>query len=72
MAGTGLQRVLIQIFDVRGRLVATPVSRVVDPGYYEFRWDGRGKDGRDVSSGVYFYRALIGPDRYTRKMALLR
>jgi len=72
VAGAGPQPVLIQIFDVRGRLVATPVSRALDPGYYEFRWDGRGKDGREVSSGVYFYRALIGPDRYVRKMALLR
>jgi len=72
VAGTGSQPVLIQIFDVRGRLVATPVSRALDPGYYTFRWDGRGRDGREVSSGVYFYRARIGPDQYTRKMALLR
>ncbi|HYQ90130.1 MAG TPA: C25 family cysteine peptidase, partial [Candidatus Binatia bacterium] len=54
VAGRGLRRVLIQIFDVRGRLVATPVSRTRDPGYYEFRWDGRDRDGREVSSGVYF------------------
>src|SRR6267378_1355425 len=57
---------------LHGRLVATPVSRPIDPGYHEFRWDGRGRDGREVSSGVYFYRAAIGPATFTRRMALLR
>jgi len=43
VAGRGPTPVKIQIFDVRGRLIATPVSRVLDPGYYELRWDGRGR-----------------------------
>jgi len=72
VAGTGPQRVLIQIFDVQGRLIATPVSRTRDPGYYDVVWDGRGKDGREVSSGVYFYRAAIGSVTFQRKLALLR
>jgi hypothetical protein len=72
VAGSGPQPVLIRIFDVHGRLLATPVSRTLDPGYYEFRWDGRGRGGGEVSSGVYFYRASIGPATFTRKMALLR
>ncbi|HZE19989.1 MAG TPA: FG-GAP-like repeat-containing protein, partial [Candidatus Angelobacter sp.] len=72
VAGRGPTPVKIQIFDVRGRLIATPVSRVLDPGYYELRWDGRGRDGRGVASGVYFYRASIGPATFQRKMVLLR
>ncbi len=72
VSGTGPLRVLIRIFDVRGRLVATPVSRTVDPGYHEARWDGRDRDGNEVASGVYFYRAAIGPATFSRKMALLR
>jgi hypothetical protein len=72
VAGPGPQQVRIQIFDVRGRLVATPVSRVLDPGYYEFRWDGRARDGAEVSSGIYFTKAVIGSATFRRKMALLR
>ncbi|TMQ53299.1 MAG: hypothetical protein E6K74_09755 [Candidatus Eisenbacteria bacterium] len=72
VAGPGPQRVAIQIFDVQGRLVATPVSRPFDPGYHEFRWDGRDDHGRPLSSGVYFYRAAIGTTTFQRKMALLR
>ena len=72
VAGEGPQPVRIWIFDVRGRLVATPVSRAYDPGYYVFRWDGRDRAGREVSSGVYYYRAAIGPATFARKMVLLR
>jgi hypothetical protein len=72
VAGPGPQPVRIQIFDVRGRLVATPVSRVLDPGYYEFRWDGRARDGAEVASGLYFTKAVIGSATFRRKMALLR
>jgi len=72
VGGPERQFVRIQIFDVHGRLVATPVSRAFDPGYYDVRWDGRGSDGREVSSGVYFYRGTIGPATFTHKMALLR
>src|SRR6185295_9002858 len=72
VARPGPEPVRIQIFDVRGRLVATPVSRILDPGYYELRWDGRARDGGNVASGVYFYRATIGPAVFQRKMALLR
>ena len=72
VAGTGPQPVRIWIFDVRGRLVATPVSRPFDPGYYELRWDGRDRAGREVASGVYYYRAAIGPATFARKMVLLR
>jgi flagellar hook capping protein FlgD len=72
VAGSGPQRTRIDIFDAQGRLVATPVSRMLDPGYYELRWDGRDREGNPVGSGVYFYRATIGPATFTRKMALLR
>lgn len=72
VAGNGPQPTRIDIFDASGRLLATPVSRALDPGYYEVRWDGRDARGGNVSSGVYFYRATIGHATFTRKMALLR
>ena len=70
--GPGPKSVRITVFDVSGRRVATLVSRTLDPGYYEVRWNGRSDWGSDVSSGVYFYRAAIGRQIITRKMALLR
>jgi hypothetical protein len=65
-------RVRIDIFTVDGRRVRTLVSRRVDPGYHEARWDGRGDRGEPLASGIYLCRAEIAAARLTRKMALLR
>jgi peptidase C25-like protein/VCBS repeat protein/flagellar hook capping protein FlgD/fibronectin type III domain protein len=64
--------VRLRVYDVSGRLVATLLSRRLDPGYHEVRWNGRGDRGEALASGVYFYRAEIGRERLTRKMALLK
>jgi hypothetical protein len=48
--------VVVQVFDVRGRLVTTLADRDLGPGSYDFRWDGRNSDGNRVSSGIYFRR----------------
>ncbi len=46
------------------------------PGYYSVLWDGRDNAGKDVSSGVYFYRLEVIGDGLkvtkSRKMILLR
>lgn len=70
--GTAPSPVRLQVFTVDGRLVRTLVSRRLDPGYHEARWNGRGDRGEDLASGVYICRAEIGSATLTRKMALLR
>jgi len=64
--------VRLRVYAVDGRLVRTLVSRQLDPGYHEARWNGRGDRGEGVASGVYICRAEIGSATLTRKMALLR
>ena len=64
--------VRLRVFDVAGRLVATLVSRRLDPGYHEVRWDGRSDRGGTLASGVYLLRAEIGPATLSRKLALIR
>ena len=46
--------VLLQVFDVRGRLVATLRDEVLGEGVHAVTWDGRGQHGQAVSPGVYF------------------
>ena len=70
--GSKPERVTLRIFTASGRLVRTLVSRPVEPGYHEARWDGKDDHGRDSASAVYLYRAEIGHSSFTRKMALLR
>jgi endonuclease/exonuclease/phosphatase family metal-dependent hydrolase len=64
--------VRIDIFDVHGRLVRTLVEGDRDAGRYEEAWDGRDDSGRELGSGVYYYRLLTNDRRETRSMTLLR
>lgn len=48
--------VRLQIFDASGRLVRTLLDGPAGSGAGFARWDGRTEGGRDVPSGMYFYR----------------
>jgi len=62
----------LKIYDVSGRLIRTLVDRRLVADHYEVTWDGTNNSGRQVSSGVYFYRLVVGKHNKTRKMVLLR
>jgi len=64
--------VRLQVFNIRGQIVVTLVDRVIAPGQYTVNWDGRGRGGEQLSSGVYFYRLRAGDFSFTRKMVLLK
>jgi hypothetical protein len=62
----------LQVYDVRGRPVATLLRETRGPGSFPVQWDGRAADGRDLPSGVYF-AVLTTPAGVSRqKLALLR
>jgi hypothetical protein len=64
--------VTVQIFDYRGRLVRTLLEeRDQAAGAKELVWDSRDEGGKRVSSGVYFYRILVGTAAASRKMVVL-
>ncbi len=54
--------VSLQVFDLRGQLVATIVDENLSAGQYEgtYRWDGRDHAGFPVNSGTYLYRLQTG------------
>jgi len=68
----GMQKAVLEIFDVGGRLVATLVNGQLSPGNYLIRWDGRTRSGGYAATGVYFYRLQAGGMTQTKKMVLLR
>ena len=65
-------RVLVDIYDMRGRLVQHLVDDDFEPGLHEVDWLGRDDNGRSVSAGVYFSRMRAEGFVQTRKMTLVR
>jgi subtilisin family serine protease len=65
-------RVKLTVYDIRGRTVAVLADRVQDGGNYTVNWDGTDKAGRQVASGIYFYRLRAGSFTATRKMVMLK
>ncbi len=64
---TNREFVLVKVFDVLGREVATLVNEELHPGTYQTEWNAEGK-----ASGVYIYRLTAGEFTETRRMVLIR
>jgi hypothetical protein len=69
--------VTLEVFNMLGQRVRTLLNTVQSAGYHVAAWDGRGDQGRQAGSGVYFIRMNAkGPDSRVfsdvRKMLLLK
>jgi hypothetical protein len=65
--------VSLEIFDVAGHRVAAPIDgERLPPGYHVHWWDGGGRGGAALASGVYFYRLSAAGTRITRRLVLVR
>jgi len=64
--------VALDVYNVRGQKVRSLVSGVYEVGVHKVVWNGCADDGREVSSGVYFYRMVSGGFVGVRKMVLLK
>ena len=64
--------VSLKVYDILGREVATLVNEEKPAGIYEFQFSSHSGEGRNLTSGIYFYQ--LKTDNYveTKKMILLR
>ncbi len=63
----------LSIYNIRGQKVKQLVSNQLPAGQHSVVWDGRGDDGKSVSSGIYFYKLKVnGKDKSVRKCLLLK
>jgi hypothetical protein len=49
-------QVSLKIYNIAGQQVKTIREGNQKVGYYSVNWDGKDRDGKAVSSGIYFYR----------------
>jgi len=61
------QNVILKIYDILGREIATLVNRKQKAGNYEVQFNAK-----DLTSGIYFYKLQSGNFVESRKMLLLK
>jgi len=62
----------LKIYDLLGREVATLVNEYKPAGRYEVEFNGNSYEGKNLSSGVYFYWLQAGEFTYTKKLILMK
>jgi N-acetylneuraminic acid mutarotase len=66
-------RVNLKIYDASGRLIKTLIDkRNEPPGTKIVYWNGKGKNGKDVASGIYFFILTSGSNKATQKIIILK
>lgn len=63
---------VIEVLDVRGRLLRTVYSGTLEAGAHELTWDGKDDSGHDLASGLYLARLRSNGAAATHKMLLAR
>ena len=64
--------VLINLYNTLGQQIGTLVDTQYTAGVHSVHWDGKDRNGRPVSSGVYLYQIQAGEFSQVRKMSLIR
>lgn len=64
--------VLLVIYDITGKKIATLVEQFEEPGYHSIKWTGRDSRGMPVGSGMYLYGLRVGNIMVLHKMILLK
>ena len=64
--------VLLKVFDLLGREIATLLNEEKAPGNYEVTFTGETRRGESLPSGVYFYTLRAGDFLETKKMLLMK
>jgi hypothetical protein len=62
----------LTIYNILGQKVRTLVDEPERAGSYEVIWDGKDDQGKEATSGIYFYQLRVRDQILTKKMLLLR
>ncbi len=62
----------ITVYNILGQKVRSLVDGHQEPGHKSVNWDGKDSEGREVASGIYFYKIKARRFEKTKKMVLLK
>ncbi|MBC8527483.1 MAG: T9SS type A sorting domain-containing protein, partial [Candidatus Cloacimonetes bacterium] len=61
-------KVTLEIYNLKGQKVKTLVNDNMKAGSHNILWNGRDSKDNPVSSGIYFYKIIVGNYIFTKKM----
>ena len=67
-----ITNVELTIFNILGQKIETLVNCRQPAGGYQIQWHGQDSAGREMASGIYFYRLKAGEFVQIRKMILMK
>ena len=62
----------LKIYNILGQKVRSLVDEPTGRGSHEVIWDGKDDKGKELASGIYFYRLKVGKFSECKKMLLLK
>jgi hypothetical protein len=66
-------RISLKIYDTSGKEVMRLINnQIYASGEHTINWDGKTKEGKEVSSGIYLYVLQAGKRREVRKMLFIK
>ena len=64
--------VTLRVYDILGREVRELANRIHKRGHHRLTWNGRNNQGKEVTSGIYFYQLKAGGRTQTKRMLLIK
>ncbi len=65
-------KVELVVYNLKGQKVKTLINDEVDKGRHTIIWNGTNNQGKEVASGIYYYRLSSGNYTKTNKMVLIK
>ena len=62
----------LDIFNIRGQKVRSLMNEFLSSGHHQVIWNGQDDNGRNLSSGVYFYRLNTEDFSQTKRVVLMK
>jgi len=64
--------VSLTLYNIKGQEIKSLVNKQLNPGNHKVTWDGKDDNGKELSSGIYFYKLTTHQGVVTNKMMLLK